>query len=59
MRSLSILLILLITLIGCTETPEVSATQSVVAQDQIESNKNEATQAQEEYLKLQKQRQND
>jgi NADH:ubiquinone oxidoreductase subunit B-like Fe-S oxidoreductase len=59
MRLLSILLILFITLIGCTETPEVSATQSIVAQNQIASNKNEAKQAQEEYLKLQKQRQND
>ena len=59
MRPSFILLILLISLMGCTETPEVSTTKSVAAQDQIESNKNEAKQAQNEYLKLQKQRRND
>ena len=59
MQLFSILLILLTLFIGCAETPEVSATKSVVAQDQIVSNKYEAEQAKEEYLKLQKQRQND
>jgi NADH:ubiquinone oxidoreductase subunit B-like Fe-S oxidoreductase len=56
MRSFFILLILLIGSTGCTKTPEVPSNTTIDAQNQIESNKNEAQQAQEEYLRLQRQR---
>ena len=58
MRLLFISLILLF-ISGCMETPELSPSKEVIAQDQIKSNKTEAKEAKEEYLDLQKQRDNE
>jgi len=41
--------------LGCTQSPEMPS-HEIIAKDKIETNKIEATLAQEEYLKLQKQR---
>ena len=56
MKASSLLLILLIILTACSETPEVSSQTSINAEKQIKVNQNEAKQAQKEYLELQKQR---
>jgi len=58
MRLLLLSFILLL-ISGCMETPELSSSKEVVAQDQIKSNITEAQKAQEEYTKLQKQRINE
>ncbi len=50
---------LLLLISGCMETPELSSSKEVIAQDQIKSNKTEAQKAQDEYIKLQKQRSNE
>ena len=55
MRLLFISFILLF-ISGCMETPELSPSKEVVAQDQIKANLTEAEKAKEEYSKLQKQR---
>ena len=56
---LLLLSFLLLFISGCMETPELSSSKEVVAQDQIKSNKTEAQKAKEEYTKLQKQRINE
>jgi len=58
MRLLFISLILLF-ISGCMETPELSPSKEVIAKDQIKSNKTEAQKAKEEYIDLQKQRDNE
>jgi len=58
MRLFFISLILLF-ISGCMETPELSSSKEIIAQDQIQTNKNEAQKAKEEYIKLQKQRSNE
>ena len=55
MRLLFIFFILLL-VSGCMETPELSSSKEVIAQDQIKANQTEAEKAKEEYVKLQKQR---
>jgi NADH:ubiquinone oxidoreductase subunit B-like Fe-S oxidoreductase len=55
MRLLFISVILLF-IAGCMETPELSPSKEVIAQDQIKTNLTEAEKAKEEYIKLQKQR---
>ena len=55
MRLLFISLILLM-ISGCMETPELSSSKEMTAQDQIKSNKTEAQKAKDEYIALQKQR---
>ena len=50
---------LLLLISGCMETPELSSSKEVIAQDQIKSNKTEAQKAQDEYIKLKKQRSNE
>ena len=58
MRLLFISLILLF-ISGCMETPELSPSKEVIAQDQIKSNITEAEKAKEEYVEIQKQRKNE
>jgi NADH:ubiquinone oxidoreductase subunit B-like Fe-S oxidoreductase len=58
MRLLFISLILLM-ISGCMETPELSSSKEMTAQDQIKSNKTEAQKAKDEYISLQKQRKNE
>jgi len=41
---------------GCMETPELSPSKKIIAQDQIKSNQTEAEKAKAEYSKLKKQR---
>ena len=55
MQLLFISLILLM-ISGCMETPELSSSKEMTAQDQIKSNKTEAQKAKDEYIALQKQR---
>ncbi len=55
---LLLLSIILLLISGCMETPELSSSKEVVAQDQIKSNRTEAEKAKEEYIQLQKQRGN-
>ena len=43
---------------GCTDSPEIPTSNAVMVQDQIQSNKIESQKAQEEYIALQKQREN-
>jgi len=58
MRLLFISFILLF-ISGCMETPELSPSKEVIAQDQIKSNITEAEKAKEEYVEIQKQRKNE
>ena len=58
MRLLFIFFILLF-ISGCMETPELSPSKEVIAQDQIKSNITEAEKAKEEYVEIQKQRKNE
>jgi NADH:ubiquinone oxidoreductase subunit B-like Fe-S oxidoreductase len=44
---------------SCIETPETPSSKEVLAQEKIQNNKTEAQKAQEEYIKLQKQRNNE
>ena len=53
---LLLLSFILLFISGCMETPELSSSKEVIAQDQIKSNKVESQKAQEEYSQLQKQR---
>jgi outer membrane biogenesis lipoprotein LolB len=46
-------------LTGCLDTPEVPTAKKDQAKEKIENNKYTAIKEQEEYLKLQKQREND
>lgn len=55
MRLHFIIFIVLFTL-GCTETPEVPSSKEVLAKEKIQFNKTEAQQAQDDYIKLQRQR---
>ena len=41
---------------GCMETPEIPTSQESLSREKILQNKTEAKKAQEEYLKLQRQR---
>jgi len=43
-------------IIGCMETPEISTSQESLTREKILKNQSEAKKAQEEYLKLQRQR---
>ena len=43
-------------IVGCVETPEVSSSKEILAKEKIQSNKTEAQQAQDDYIKLQRQR---
>ena len=51
--------LILLFISGCMKTPDISPSKEVIAQDQIKSNQNEAQQAKEEYIRLQKQRSNE
>ncbi len=53
---LLLLTFILLFISGCMETPELSPSKEVIAQDQIKTNQTEAEKAKEEYIKLQKQR---
>ena len=53
---LLLLTFILLFISGCMETPELSPSKEVIAQDQIKSNQTEAEKAKAEYMKLQKQR---
>ena len=53
---LLLLTFILLFISGCMETPELSSSKEIIAQDQIKSNQTEAEKAKEEYSKLQKQR---
>ncbi len=44
---------------ACMNTPEAPSSKAIVAQRQIQNNKSEAQKAQKEYIKLQKQRNNE
>jgi len=52
-----LLFALLIT--ACLETLEVASSKEAIAQKKIQNNKSEALRAQENYIKLQRQRKND
>lgn len=56
---LLLLFFILLFISGCMETPELSPSKEVIAQDQIKANQTEAEKAQAEYSKLQKQRSNE
>ncbi len=56
---LLLLSFILLFISGCMETPEISSSKEVIAQDQIKSNQTEAEKAKAEYSKLQKQRSNE
>ncbi|MEA3433790.1 MAG: hypothetical protein U9R13_04360 [Campylobacterota bacterium] len=56
---LFLLSFILLFISGCMETPEVSSSKEVVAQDQIKSNQTEAEKAKAEYSQLQEQRSNE
>ena len=45
--------------IVCIKTPDTPLSKEIVAKEKIQDNKTEALLAQDEYLKLQKQRDND
>ncbi len=53
-----LLSLILLLATGCMESPKPSSSKESIAQDQIQSNKTEAEKAKEEYMKLQRQRQN-
>ncbi|MCF6245560.1 MAG: hypothetical protein L3J43_11065 [Sulfurovum sp.] len=54
MKLTTILFLIILTISGCTETPEVSRSQESLTREKIELNKTEASEAKKEYLKLQK-----
>jgi len=58
---MKILFLLLFSLLAtaCMETPEAPSSKEILAQEKIQNNKTEAQKAQEAYLKLQKQRNNE
>ncbi len=56
---LLLLSFILLFISGCMETPELSPSKEVIAQDEIKSNQTEAEKAKTEYIKLQKQRSNE
>ncbi len=56
---LLLLIFILLFISGCMETPELSSSKEIIAQDQIKLNQTEAEKAKEEYSLLQKQRSNE
>ena len=54
MKHITILLLLLGILVGCTDSAELSGKDEIHAQNTIQHNRVEAQHAQEEYKKLQK-----
>jgi len=46
-------------IIGCIKTPNTPISKEILAQEKIHNNKTETEKAQEEYLRLQKKRENE
>lgn len=59
MKLFFLLFIALFTTTACMQTPEAPTSKEVVAKEKIEYNKTEAEQAKDDYLRLQKQRNNE
>jgi len=56
MRLYTKLLLTVLIINGCMETPEISTSQESISREKVIKNQTEAKKAQEEYLKLQRQR---
>lgn len=53
---LFLLLLSVFFMVACMETPDAPSSKATIAKEKIQFNKTEAQQAQNDYLKLQKQR---